>query len=426
MTVVCSLCSGDTVEDERLVCSSCHKTYHFKCGTGLSVVAQRTISKLRESSFKCPLCIIGEKNTLIHKVLSINQTFNEGKHATNFHLGDALTQADTAPVVAAPEVVVTNVAATTPAAHVPQTNDSVDGPRDERPTLPPSLAGESLTPLHPHDESRAKKFSYLLNSFYRLPGHPNTFCGGDSHLSHLDGKEVDPDDDQVRVRSAGGLCIPAAVHALAQHKRVYKKFKKVTWVLGTNDALHSEQHCPTDREKYLKLLYSESTRIFPKATIYFVLPFIGMKGVSKPFIDELERDIKLNCPNMVVVRPPSMRNKISRKGIHLNRNGRLSFINFLRSTFVTRKQRMFSSDSGRSRSNFAPRDTQGPNMGPPIQSDTGQPPHAPSDPRSLSASNPARDQGLVNDIVTKVMEVLNQQNMLSRYYPPLPAWPPPR
>ena len=34
------------------------------------------------------------------------------------------------------------------------------------------------------------------------------------------------------------------------------------------------------------------------------------------------------------------------------------------------------------------------------------------------------DAGLVNDIATKVMEQISQQNLLSRYYPPLPAWPP--
>lgn len=459
----CRLCSGETVEDEVLSCTKCHKTYHFKCGTGLSDVAQRPLERLFLQPFKCPLCTIGEKNTLVHIVLTINQIHNEGKHAQTFDLGNALdtsVQDDAAPEAVvtppvAPPVAVVTPAAVNPAVPGPPAADNpavpgspaAQGPadpqvrdnataeghqRDGRPPLPPSLAGESLAPLHDHDESRSNKFGYLLNSFYRLPGHPNTFCGGDSHLTHLDGKEVDPVDDQVRVRSAGGLCIPATVHALAHHKRVYKKFRKVIWCLGTNDALHGrEQHCAEDRVKYLRLLYSESCRIFPQASINFVLPFVGLKGVSKPFINDLERDIKSACPDMLVFRPPTMRNKIGQKGLHLNRSGRLSFIKFLRETFVTRKARVFSSDSGRSRSASTPQGTQGANTGFRVPRDTGQP----TGPRFNSVSYPGvppqgvpltRDQGLVEDIATKVMELISQQNMLCRYYPPLPAWPPPR
>ena len=426
-------------------------------------------------------------------MLTINQIHNEGKHAQTFELGNALDASvghespDTSVVHEAPDASVVHetgdpTAANTTAAAAAQAvtvNDTVQGPqtadtdnvevsrRDGHPPLPPSLAGESLAPLHEHDESRSKKLAYLLNSFYRLPGHPNTLLAGDSHLTNLDGKEVDPDDDQVRVRSAGGLCIPATVHALARHTRIYKKFKSVIYVLGTNDSLHSEQHCEDDRPKYLKLLYSETARIFPKAKINFVLPFIGLKGVSNTFIDALERDIKLACPDMAVFRPPSMaRNKISIKGIHLNKSGRLSFIKYLRATFVVRKQRVFSSDSGRSRSNTTPHDPQGANTGfrvpgPHIISApypghlTG--PHANSasnpwqltGPPASSASYPGHltgpqansvphpgvppqgvsqpcDQGLVNDIASKVMELFSQQNMLCRYYPPLPAWPPNR
>ena len=443
----CGLCSGETVENEALSCTKCHKAYHFTCATGLSDVAHRTLERLLLLPFKCPLCTIGERNTLVHTVLTLNQLYNEGKHTQTFNLAHALDSS--VEDDADPEDVVAPAANNPAAPGQPPPGPPAPGPpapgpqvgvnatveehqRDGRPPLPPSLACESLAPLHGHDVSRANKLGYLLNSFYRLPGHPNTFLGGDSHLTHLDGKEVDPDDDQVRVRSAGGLCIPATVHALAHHKRAYKNFKKVIWCLGTNDALHEgDQHCSEDRLKYLRLLYSESRRIFPNAKIYFVLPFIGLKGVSKPFIDALERDIKSTCPDMFVSRPPSVRNKIGQKGIHLNRSGRLSFIQFLRSTFVTRKQRVFSKDSGRSRSNTAPQDTQGANTGFRVPRDTGQ--H--TGPRFNSASHPgappqgvplACDQGLVVDIASKVMELISQQNMLCRYYPSLPVWPPHR
>ena len=211
------------------------------------------------------------------------------------------------------------------------------------------------------------------------------------------------------------------MHALAGHKRVYKKFKSVSWSVGTNDALHGdEQHCPGDRNKYLWLLYSESRRIFPGAKIHVILPFSGLRGVSQSFIDTLERDLKSACPDMVLLKPPSTHNKVGKKGLHVNRSGRLAFIKFLRATLVKRKQRVFSSDSGRLRSNTASSQvTQGASTGFRVPNQLTAPSHP---------SVPPSDTGLVNDIATKVMELLTQQNMLSRYYPALPAWPhaPPR
>ena len=127
----------------------------------------------------------------------------------------------------------------------------------------------------------------------------------------------------------------------------YKRFKQITWVLGTNDSMHCHQHCLDDRSTYLKLLYSESKRIFPSATINFVTPFHGLKGVSKQFIDELDRDIKLSCPKMRRHHPPQMHNKVGKSEIHLNREGRGMFLHFLRNRFIVKKQRVFSSNSGR-------------------------------------------------------------------------------
>ena len=417
MPDTCGVCSGETVKDEELLCKKCHRSYHVECGTGLSdiIVALRTVEKLQDLNFKCPICNIGERNSLIHTVLTTNQLHNEGKRVQPLTVPDTNnTETTVNNDNVAAEVVTAaitpaagpnaNVAAVTPGAPVhtvqPSQNITVEGARH---TLPPSLVREDLTPLHEHDESRAKKFSYLLNSFYRLPGHPNVFIGGDSHLTKLDGKEVDPDDDQVRVRSAGGLCIPALVHALAGHKRVYKKFKSVSWSVGTNDALHGdEQHCPDDRNKYLRLLYSESRRIFPGAKIYVILPFSGLRGVSQSFIDTLERDLKSACPDMVLLKPPSMHNKIGKSGLHANRSGRLAFIKFLRATLVKRKQRVFSSDSGRLRSNTAlSQVTQGASTGFRVPNQLTAPPHPGVPPQASDTCT-----GLVNNIATKVMEIL--------------------
>ena len=455
----CSFCSGEIQGEEKLSCGTCHKTLHFKCGTGLSDVGQRAITTyLKNCAFKCPLCSIGEKNTLIHKVITINQLYNEGKHAIDFDPGSAVTDADTSTTIADAPIVIQVPAVVTPVENA--VNDTVNSQgtvdpanivtgeattdpvilhehvtpvpvtSDEPSPLPPSLANESLTPLHEYDVSRSKKLAYVMRTLLRLPGHPNTIGLGDSHFTHMDGKDIDPDDDQVRIRSVGGLCIPAAVYALAHHKFVHRKIKNVIWNLGTNDALHRHQHCDDDRVKYLKLLYSESVRVFPKATINFVLPFIGLTGVSTPFIDELEKSIKSACPNMIVFRPPNMRNKVAKSGIHLSRSGRSAFVGFLRSKFVLKKQRVFSRDSGkRSRVSSTSQVTQRPYAeahipsvtGPTLQAamGTGAPFQVP--PLKLN------DLGLVNDIATKVMELISQQNMLCRYYPPLPPWSvPPR
>ena len=436
---------------DELTCKACSCSAHFTCAFGAQVTLQKN-KTLFKKNFICAVCVVASSNKLTLDAVSKNQTYNAAKSDTHsdfvlpdsFFVAQPNEEKDTSVVSepdtssdannpdntadnAAPEVVTAaitpaagpnaNVAAVTPVAPAhdtaqPSQNVTAEDARD---TLPPSLARENLTPLHPHDESRAKKFSYLLNSFYRLPGHPNTFIGGDSHLTKLNGKEVDPDDDQVRVRSAGGLCIPALVHALARHKRVYKRFKSVSWNIGTNDALHGdEQHCPGDRDKYLRLLYSESRRIFPGAKIHVILPFSGLRGVSQSFIDTLERDLKSACPDVVVLKPPSMQNKIGRSGIHVNRSGRAAFIKFLRATLVKRKQRVFSSDSGRLRSNTA---SQGANTGFRVPNQLAAPPHS-------GVPSQTGDAGLVNDIATKVMELISQQNLLSRYYPPLPAWPP--
>ena len=67
-----------------------------------------------------------------------------------------------------------------------------------------------------------------------VPGHANTLMAGDSHLTAVDGKDIDREDDQVRVRSVGGLCLVSAVHALTNHQMVHKRFRCVERVLGTN------------------------------------------------------------------------------------------------------------------------------------------------------------------------------------------------
>ena len=230
-------------------------------------------------------------------------------------------------------------------------------------------------------------------------------------------------------------------------------------MIGTNDSLHVADHCVGDRNQYLKVLYQESIRIFPKAAINFVLPFQGLQGVSQPFLDELEKDLKFSCPAIRVFRPPHMKNKISRGGIHLNKSGRSVFLGYLRSQFVVKKQRIFSSESGRrpelsatsqnvpsqhDQVNQHPATGSRPFMVQPV-SDAGLPATGPpmfnfmARPRSDTGPSATayqdmvnvRGQGLVQDIAAKVTELLSHQNLMCQYfpgphYPPMASWHPGR
>ena len=168
-----------------------------------------------------------------------------------------------------------------------------------------------------------------------------TLIVGDSNLHGFDGKEVDT-EGSVNVRSVGGLCVVAAVNALLGHKHHYDRINQVVWSLGTNDALHQEQHCLEERKRYLKLLYTESKRLFPQAEIKFVVPFVGMDKVPTSYIKELSRDITESC-NIKVYRAPSMRQKLCRDGVHLNKGGRAVFMKFIRRKFAPHVPQLNSS-----------------------------------------------------------------------------------
>ena len=116
---------------------------------------------------------------------------------------------------------------------------------------------------------------------------------------------------------------------MQQHNGKYPRIKCVSWSLGTNDILHQSQHRLSERSRYLKLLYVETKRIFPQAEVIFILPFNGMEKVSSAYIRELASDIKANCPYMKILHPPSMRQKLGRDGIHLNRQGKHAYLGFL-------------------------------------------------------------------------------------------------
>lgn len=397
MPTQCLICAEEV--EEELNCTQCASDLHFACAFGAPVNNAAIRSMFKKGNFLCPVCIVSRNNELILQCVSTNQKYIKAINTTQPPQDDqAASEVDSEDLHSEPEVEeVSDVLNNTDCVNdiysyssvclgglnFPSTNPIIASPthpsdprryvqprstthRQPQPganvnTSPrpspvstqtaehaPALPDSSMTPPHRLCVEKSKQMLYRLGTLRRPPGHANTFIGGDSHLTKLDGKEVDPDDDQVRVRSVGGLCIISTVLALLQFKSVLNKFQKVVWVLGTNDALHIQDHCLDDQGKYLKLLYQESKRIFPHASISLITPFVGINGVSEPYLKTLEETSKFVAPKMRVVRPPIMRDKIGKKGVHLTREGRMAFIGFLRAKFVKPKQRIFSRESGRS------------------------------------------------------------------------------
>lgn len=174
----------------------------------------------------------------------------------------------------------------------------------------------------------------ILNALKNLPDHKSTLILGDSNTHGIKGDQVDPVNGSVAVRSFSGLCIVAAAHALRKYKYSYRNVKRLVWSLGTNDGLHSNEHCHEDFETHIKALYRESSRIFPQARISFILPFTGITGVSVQFTKELVSALKIHCPKMWRCRAPSMVDRMTRGGVHINAEGKRVYTNYLMKNFT--------------------------------------------------------------------------------------------
>ena len=402
----CIICEVDC-EVEEFKCRRCESSLHFTCALGFEPPDELKLAdgKIR---FLCPTCVVGTSYNLLHQALdahsrcqaaklesqvdwqprahSVASTTARNSQVEESASGDSVDVDITVIQSSTPKNVVSNSSdsrvkaadfgvsvlqgspsmsrGATQSSPAPKSvNRKSRSRRHKREAPPPpqfnrarSFSQESSETSFPEQnrrspdkccQTKAKSLSYILNTLIRLPGHPNTLLIGDSHLKYVDGKDVDPTDDQVRIRSVGGLCIVGTALALSDHKYIHRQFKRVGFVLGTNDCLHGHKHWYDDRLKYHKLLYQHARRIFPNAQLDFVMPFTGLKGVSEKFLTELADDLKYVCPDMMVIHPPSVLNKINKGGVHLAPAGKALFMNFLRSKFVTPKQRMFPSDSGR-------------------------------------------------------------------------------
>lgn len=344
----CLICTADVAEE--LQCKWCRNQCHFLCAFGCPVRSEKNQAYFSKGNFACPVCVVGRNNVLTIKAVSTNQTFNQNQNATDFELKNISNI--TLPIHkegeydAESEVSVNgdDDKDTAEAAPPPTPKQTVEA-ANEVDGVPVT---DDFAPIHPGDVTRSKRLSLILNTLKNLPDHKKILILGDSNTHGVRGEDVDPENGTVAVRSFGGLCIVAAVHALQKYKFSYRNIKKVVWSLGTNDALHSHEHCSDDSHKYIKALYKESSRVFPKATVGFILPFSGISGVSEDFKNGLDRALKELCPKIKRHYPPSMRNKMSKGGVHINFSGKRTYIEFLMRQFTKCKPQQQPNTQSRS------------------------------------------------------------------------------
>lgn len=185
-----------------------------------------------------------------------------------------------------------------------------------------------LSNLHRSDKMRSDRLYLLLNAIHPISTCVSTMIIGDSNSHEVRGAHIHPSN--VKVLSAGGLCIPAAVDALKKYRRTHTNICQLVWSIGLNDALHGQhQHHSKDYPDYVELLYSESMRIFPNAKMHFILPFTGIAAVTPEFIYDMTYLLQSRTPSVKILTPPCMTRRISRDQVHLNDMGVKEYVQFL-------------------------------------------------------------------------------------------------
>lgn len=248
---------------------------------------------------------------------------------------------------------------TMPTDNAPNAQGSVLVSRDSSPGVSADAQGNSAirpnlgsadpvpgtAPLHPSCEAKAKKLLLGLNNTKTIPKHATTLLLGDS-LVHCINKQDFDCSDSLRVRSVGGLCISAFVRALKQRKRPLGGVKRLLLSLGVNDYLHRVDHCRDDMEEIFKAMGVEAKRVFPNASVFFVLPYKGITKVTVQDMQELEKLVRSNCKRFKVLTPPSLVNLVSVGGVHAKKQGAKLLTEFYRK-LVPVPPKTFSQDSGR-------------------------------------------------------------------------------
>ena len=320
----CSICHEEAVNE--LQCSSCKYYVHFKCVLGFAPPAGLE-SSTEKGKHICPPCLVGASNNLLHIAIDAHTSTPPSARELRAERRASFRGAESVNTVS---VTVQNQAgsASPPAVKVNgDTPNTVD-------TGAPSEAGSThpeheLSPLSPPDLARSGRPKYILKTLRNLPSHTDTLILGDSNSHHIDGKEIDPVNNSVAIRSSGGLCIVALVHALKEHTSPLNRLKKVYLAIGVNDFLHSDDHCLDDWPHHIKSLQTECLRVFPRAKLFFILPFRGLPSVPQSFLKELEHQLKTQAPKFKRLSSPFMRNKVDRGGVHINDKGKQHYLQFL-------------------------------------------------------------------------------------------------
>ena len=313
----CTICSGDA--GDELQCSVCTHHIHYQCALGF-LPPDEFKNGAGKTNYICPPCVVGTSYELLHMAINahknaaLNQLQPQNDRDKRAHRRTSVRDK-----VEEEEVISVEVTK-------PGDSESSESPEHHE-----------FAELQSGDKTRAGKFKGALTSLKTLTANKTTVLLGDSNTHHITDSDVDPVKRSVAVRSVGGACIPAAATAFQQHDHTYPKIKRVVLSLGTNDELHKGDHCADDWPRYVELLGTECARVFPSATITFILPFQGISGVSDDFRKHLEHTLKSLCPSIKCCFPPSMRKKMSAGGVHINEEGRSAYVRFLQKRFTRYK-----------------------------------------------------------------------------------------
>ena len=365
----CLVCRAKVKVKGELECRLCLCQLHFLCAFGSTVNNPKVRTTFKQGEYTCPVCIIAKDNALILKAVSTNQKYlAASSNVANFNLSagffqdtDVSGEEDTDDTSGDSEIgrgteddhntdesiyklhqdlvkdnFVRGVIGTPPPIRRQRDffTEGMVGIRFPTPHDP----ADDYTPLHERDVKVAKTLSRILNTLVNLPTYRSTLLIGDSNGHFVKNGEIDPDSKSVAVRAVSGLCVVAAAQALREYKYTYPKVKKLIWCIGPNDCIHSGDHCQADWPFHLKSLVDNSGRVFPNATVTFITPFKGLPKVPIEFVNYFIHELKELKPKvkskLMWTHAPSMKNKVSDDGVHLNHEGKDVYLDFLRKHFT--------------------------------------------------------------------------------------------